>query len=221
MARGSLPSLRLGGVLIVVVALLLAACGGGDGELAGGGEAARAPQPRLSLSALAGLVVQSGDLPDFFTAPEFIQDFPLPNPLEFAVDAEVFVAYADRADERAQEFLISGVARIVAPEPVSDFFADPDMFLRAALADIGRDLETVRIVPLEELGDDAVGVVYFPGGRGRQDIIIFRRGGVIGYIALFRPVDVDGFVDIGRAAAVMDERIAAALRAAAETAGDS
>jgi hypothetical protein len=162
---------------------------------------------------LSQLTVQSTDLPDSFTTLTPIDDFPLPEAIDFAVESKFFVGSQDREAGLAMEFLVSGVATIVIDGAVDDFFTDPETFIQATLADIGRDLETVRVVPLAGLGDDAVGVVYFPGGVGRQDIVIFRRGDLLGYVGLFKPTDYSGAVDIGRTAAVMDARLAAVLDA--------
>lgn len=195
-------------VVLAIAAVMVGACGGGDD----GGDSNRA-SPILS-----ELTVQAADLPESFTSLQPIDDFPLPEAIDFAVDAKFFVGSQDREAGLAMEFLVSGVATIAIEEAVDDFFADPETFIRATLADIGRDLETVRVVPLENLGDDAVGVVYFPGGVGRQDIIIFRRGDLLGYVGLFKPTDYSGMIDVGRTAAVMDARLASALLAAGEAA---
>ena len=162
---------------------------------------------------LSQLTVQSTDLPDSFTTLTPIDDFPLPEAIDFAVESKFFVGSQDREAGLAMEFLVSGVATIVIDGAVDDFFTDPETSIQATLADIGRDLETVRVVPLAGLGDDAVGVVYFPGGVGRQDIVIFRRGDLLGYVGLFKPTDYSGAVDIGRTAAVMDARLTAVLGA--------
>ena len=190
-----------GAAALLVVALVAVACGSDT--------AARVRnEGALDLSRLT---VQPTDLPDSFTNLQPIEDFPLPEAIDFAVDEKFFVSSQDRDAGLAMEFLVSGVATIAINGAVDDFFADPETFIRATLADIGRDLETVRVVPLTDLGDDAIGVVYFPGGVGRQDIVIFRRGDLLGYVGLFKPIDYSGAVDIGRAAAVVDERLAAAL----------
>ena len=190
-------------VVLALVAVAAVACGGAAGD----GESSRV-RPDLSQ-----LTVQTADLPESFTQPEPIDGFPLPEAIDFAVDAKFFIGSQDREAGLAMEFLVSGVATIAIASAVDDFFADPDAFIRATLADIGRDLETVRVVPLDNLGDDAVGVVYFPGGVGRQDIVIFRRGNLLGYVGLFKPTDYSGMIDVGRTAAVMDQRFASALLA--------
>ncbi len=192
------------GLLLILAALglLALACGGGSSS-------------GLSADSLPPLVLQPADLPPFFSEPQVIDDFPLPAAVEIGVSAKYFVSYADRPDGTAQEFLMSGVAIISNSDDLDYFFADAGTAIDLALSDIGRDLESVQVVALTELGSDAVGVVYFPGGDGRQDIVIFRRGNVLGYVALFKPIDVEGFIDIGAAAAIMDGRIGEFLRAGA------
>lgn len=211
-ASNRVPARRRGrrALLLVLAALglLALACGGGSSSA-------------LSADSLPSLVLQPSDLPAGFSEPQVIDDFPLPDAVEAGVSAKYFVSYADRPDGTAQEFLTSGVAIISSAEDLDYFFADAGTAIDAALLEIGRDLESVQVVALTELGSDAVGVVYFPDGDGRQDIVIFRRGNVLGYVALFKPIDVEGFIDIGAAAAVMDRRIGEFLRAGAAADDDS
>ncbi len=179
--------------LFVVAALLLAACGGSDAPVS-----------------LEHLVLGSEDVPARFSQPELVPEFPLPIPLGAAVADAFFVSLSDSDDQGAfEQFLMSGAARIVRSELVEEFFDDADIFLLQVVADSGLDPDEARIERLSGLADRAALLTYMPVPGGQQQILVLRVGSWLGYVAIFRPPDLQDALDIEALAAVVVARLAA------------